>query len=172
MVVYYSFADHTMTLVEHWAVGGYFDSPGNITVSPWGGVVIAEDSSDPNHLVAFTERTGSVAVAAEAVDQHHVGGLGIRRGRRGAGPHRHRAAGPADRVGHGHVPPHRTAHGPARQHGRIRRRPRDPQPVPRPHDAPGQGRIGAVRDVVGRAHRTSLARRGRGTPGTTRFLIT
>ena len=69
MVVYYSFAEQTMTRVEHWAVGDYVDSPDNITVSPWGGVVIAEDGSDPNHLVAFTERTGSVALAKDLAER-------------------------------------------------------------------------------------------------------
>ena len=69
MIMYYSFAEQTMTLKEYWAVGSCFDAPDNITVSPWGGVVIAEDGSDPNHLVAFTERAGSSALAKDLAER-------------------------------------------------------------------------------------------------------
>lgn len=65
IIMYYSFAEQTMTVKEYWPVGHHFDSPDNITVSPWGGVVIAEDGSDPNHLVAFTERAGSSTLAED-----------------------------------------------------------------------------------------------------------
>ena len=69
MIMDYSFAEQTMTLKESWAVGSDFDAPDNITVSPWGGVVIAEDGSDPNHLAAFTERAGSSALAKDIAER-------------------------------------------------------------------------------------------------------
>lgn len=69
MIMYYPLAEQTMTLKESWAVGSDFDAPDNITVSPWGGVVIAEDGSDPNHLVAFTERAGSSALAKDIAER-------------------------------------------------------------------------------------------------------
>ncbi|MDY6055451.1 alkaline phosphatase PhoX [Micrococcus sp.] len=65
IIVYYSFGDQTMTVKDYWGPGHEFDAPDNITVSPWGGVVIAEDGSDPNHLVAFTERRGAQAIARD-----------------------------------------------------------------------------------------------------------
>lgn len=69
MVMYYNFADQTLTMKDYYPVGGYFDSPDNITVSPWGGVVIAEDGSDPNHLIAFTERLGRNALAKDNAER-------------------------------------------------------------------------------------------------------
>ena len=33
----------------------YFDGPDNVHVTPWGGLVIAEDGDGGNHLVGWTE---------------------------------------------------------------------------------------------------------------------
>ena len=69
MVMYYNLAHGTLTMVEYYAMGSYFDRPDNITVSPWGTVVIAEDGSDPNHLVGWTPRKGSVALAKDVAER-------------------------------------------------------------------------------------------------------
>lgn len=69
MVMYYDFAHQTLTLKIYYAVGDYFDSPDNITVSPWGSLVIAEDGSDPNHLIAWAPRTGSVPLAKDIAER-------------------------------------------------------------------------------------------------------
>lgn len=74
MVVYYDYAAQTLTLKEYWPVGSYFDRPDNITVSPWGGILIAEDGSDPNHLVAWTPRAGSRPVAKEIAERGEFAG--------------------------------------------------------------------------------------------------
>lgn len=65
MVMYYDFAAQTLTLKIYFEVGNYFDSPDNITVSPWDSIVIAEDGSDPNHLIAWTPRAGARPLAKD-----------------------------------------------------------------------------------------------------------
>lgn len=65
MVMYYDYAAQTLTLKVYYEVGNYFDSPDNITVSPWGTIVLAEDGSDPNHLIAWTPRAGSRPLAKD-----------------------------------------------------------------------------------------------------------
>lgn len=69
MLMYYDFVAETMTMKEYYPVGGYFDSPDNITLSPWGTVLMAEDGSDPNHLIAWTERAGSRALAKDIAER-------------------------------------------------------------------------------------------------------
>lgn len=84
MVMYYSYKDQTLTLKEYWAkdnalgavVRGdateaikQFHGPDNITVSPWGGVLIAEDGDNPCSLVAFSEGTGSRELARDLADR-------------------------------------------------------------------------------------------------------
>ncbi len=65
MIMFYDYAKQTLTMKEYYPVGGYFDGPDNITVSPWGTIVIAEDGSDPNHLIAWTPRKGSIPLAKD-----------------------------------------------------------------------------------------------------------
>lgn len=69
MVMYYDYAHQTLTLKVYYEVGNYFDSPDNITVSPWGTIVIAEDGSDPNHLIAWTPRAGSQPLAKDIAER-------------------------------------------------------------------------------------------------------
>ena len=45
----------TLTLKLRFAPGGEFDGPDNITVSPWGGLILAEDGEGAQHLVGVTE---------------------------------------------------------------------------------------------------------------------
>lgn len=45
-----------------------FDGPDNVHVSPWGGLVIAEDGEGVNGLVGFTEQDGSFRLARNDVD--------------------------------------------------------------------------------------------------------
>ena len=45
-----------------------FDGPDNVHVSPWGGLVIAEDGVGVNGLIGFTEKDGSFRLARNDVD--------------------------------------------------------------------------------------------------------
>lgn len=65
MLVLYDFGARTLTLKAHYPVGGEFDGPDNVTVSPWGTIVMAEDGSDPNHLIGWTPRGGSRPLARD-----------------------------------------------------------------------------------------------------------
>ena len=47
---YYLFSGHGVT---------YVDGPDTVHVTPWGGLVIAEDGDGDNHLVGGTEETGA-----------------------------------------------------------------------------------------------------------------
>ena len=71
MVMYYSIADETQTLKEYYAAGNAeeFHGPDNITVSPWGSVVIAEDGMNPCSLIAYSERRGSLEFARDLADR-------------------------------------------------------------------------------------------------------
>ena len=69
MIMYYDYSHQTLTMREYYPTGGYFDSPDNITVSPWGSVLIAEDGSDPNHLIAFSPARGSRPLAKEIAER-------------------------------------------------------------------------------------------------------
>ncbi|MGD7732041.1 alkaline phosphatase PhoX [Propionibacteriaceae bacterium G57] len=82
MIAYYNFADETITIKEYWANGNAegFHGPDNITVSPWGGVVIAEDGNDPCSLVAFTERLGSNEIARDLGDRGEWAGPAFAKG--------------------------------------------------------------------------------------------
>ena len=69
MVMYYDYAAETLTLKVYFGKGDYFDSPDNITVSPWGTLVIAEDGSDPNHLIAWTPKSGAIALVKDNAER-------------------------------------------------------------------------------------------------------
>jgi secreted PhoX family phosphatase len=53
----------TMTLKLRFAPGGQFDGPDNITVSPWGGLILAEDGEGTQHLVGVSESGESFELA-------------------------------------------------------------------------------------------------------------
>lgn len=84
MIVYYDFVDETLTLKEYYPTGNtlgavvpgdateeikQFHGPDNITVAPWGGVVISEDGDNPCSLIAFTDRKGSQEIARDLADR-------------------------------------------------------------------------------------------------------
>ena len=84
MVMYYDFDRQTLTLREYYPAGNrdgavvpghpteavkQFHGPDNITVSPWGSVVLAEDGENPCSLVAFSRRTGSREIARDLADR-------------------------------------------------------------------------------------------------------
>jgi secreted PhoX family phosphatase len=46
----------------------YFDGPDNVHVTPWGGLVIAEDGDGDNHLVGWTEATGAWPLARNQIN--------------------------------------------------------------------------------------------------------
>lgn len=84
MIMYYSYKDRTLTLKEYWATGNQlgavvpghateaikqFHGPDNITVSPWGSVLITEDGDNPCSLVAFSEARGSRELARDLGDR-------------------------------------------------------------------------------------------------------
>ncbi len=50
------------------AVDGAFDGPDNITVSPWGGLILAEDGEGIQHLVGVTERGQTFPLARNELD--------------------------------------------------------------------------------------------------------
>ncbi len=63
MVLFYDFEDQTLTLKIYYELGNRFDGPDNITVSPFGTIVIAEDGDDQSHLISWTPGRGSQALA-------------------------------------------------------------------------------------------------------------
>ena len=84
MIMFYDFADETLTLKEYWEDGNtlgavvpdheteavkQFHGPDNITVSPWGTVVVTEDGDNPCSIVAFSERNGSREFARDLADR-------------------------------------------------------------------------------------------------------
>jgi secreted PhoX family phosphatase len=46
----------------------YFDGPDNVHVTPWGGLVIAEDGDGDNHLVGWTAGTGAWPLARNDIN--------------------------------------------------------------------------------------------------------
>ena len=71
MIVYYDYADNTMTVKDYYATGNAegFDGPDNIAVSPWGSVVICEDGSNPCSLIAYSDAQGSREVVRDVADR-------------------------------------------------------------------------------------------------------
>lgn len=69
MIMYYNYATETLTLKFTYHAGDYFDGPDNITVSPWGTLVVAEDGSDPNHLIAWNKTRGTLPLAKDLVER-------------------------------------------------------------------------------------------------------
>ncbi|MGR8011251.1 alkaline phosphatase PhoX [Streptomyces hypolithicus] len=62
-VWFYDPRHRTLTLKVLLGTGGEFDSPDNITVSPYGGLVIAEDGEGGQHLLGATERGRTYPIA-------------------------------------------------------------------------------------------------------------
>ena len=54
--------------------GANFDGPDNITVSPWGGVIIAEDGEAVQHLVGATERGETFTMARNDLNTNEMAG--------------------------------------------------------------------------------------------------
>lgn len=71
MIMYYSYKDETLTLKEYYATGNPegFHGPDNITVSPFGTVMIAEDGDNPCSLISFTPVRGSQEFARDLADR-------------------------------------------------------------------------------------------------------
>lgn len=82
---YYEYATGTLTLKAYFPyvaalhAGGdpaalrsygvtYFDGPDNVHVTPWGGLVIAEDGDGDNHLVGWSEATGAWPLARNDIN--------------------------------------------------------------------------------------------------------
>jgi hypothetical protein len=82
---YYDYATETLTLKAYFPyvaalhAGGdpaalrgygvtYFDGPDNVHVTPWGGLVIAEDGDGDNHLVGWSEDTGAWPLARNMIN--------------------------------------------------------------------------------------------------------
>jgi hypothetical protein len=82
---YYHYATGTLTLKAYFPYvaalhdGGdpaalrgngvtYFDGPDNVHVTPWGGLVLAEDGDGDNHLVGWTEATGAWPLARNQIN--------------------------------------------------------------------------------------------------------
>lgn len=84
MIMFYDFADETLTLKDLYPAGNtlgavvpgdateeikQFNGPDNITVSPWGSVVITEDGDNPCSLIGYKERTKSFEFARDLGDR-------------------------------------------------------------------------------------------------------
>lgn len=84
MIMYYSFAEQTLTLKELYPAGNalgsvvpgdpteaikQFHGPDNITVTPWGSVVITEDGDNPCSLLAYSDRAGTTEFARDLADR-------------------------------------------------------------------------------------------------------
>jgi uncharacterized protein len=81
MVWYYDYADETITLVTYFphqsstdtgATPKYddltFDSPDNVTVTPWGSLVLAEDGAGSSHVLSSTPGGPTYAIARNQVN--------------------------------------------------------------------------------------------------------
>ncbi len=73
LVAYFPYIDQlhdgTWTLADQKTfVTDYFDGPDNVHVSPWGGLVIAEDGVGVNGLVGWTAEGGAFRLARNDVD--------------------------------------------------------------------------------------------------------
>lgn len=55
-------------------VGGAFDGPDNITVSPWGGLILAEDGDGIQHLVGATDGGETFALARNDINDSEFAG--------------------------------------------------------------------------------------------------
>lgn len=55
-------------------VDGPFDGPDNITVSPWGGLILAEDGDGIQHLVGVTERGETFPLARNDLNDNEFAG--------------------------------------------------------------------------------------------------
>jgi secreted PhoX family phosphatase len=53
---------------------GAFDGPDNITVSPYGGVILAEDGEGLSHLVGVTEAGTAYALARNEINESEFTG--------------------------------------------------------------------------------------------------
>jgi secreted PhoX family phosphatase len=79
-VWFYDPEDETITLKTIFgvnpdpAVEGNFDGPDNITVSPYGGVILAEDGEGLSHLVGVTRRGEAYALARNEINQSEFTG--------------------------------------------------------------------------------------------------
>ncbi len=56
------------------SAGGAFDGPDNITVSPWGGLILAEDGEGIQHLVGVTERGQTFPLARNEINDNEFAG--------------------------------------------------------------------------------------------------
>ncbi len=74
MVFYYDYAAQRLRLVEYYELGHRFDGPDNIVVTPFGGVVIAEDGNDESHLISWTPGRGSQALALNLLNDSEWAG--------------------------------------------------------------------------------------------------
>jgi uncharacterized protein len=74
-------SDKTLTLEVHYginpdyATGDLTDGPDNITVSPWGGLIIAEDGTGAQHLQAVTDDGETLPLARNARDDSEFAGV-------------------------------------------------------------------------------------------------
>lgn len=67
LVLFYDYKAQTLTLKEYYANGNPqgFHGPDNITVSPFGTLVISEDGNDPCSLISWTPQGGSEEFARD-----------------------------------------------------------------------------------------------------------
>lgn len=68
-------AARTLRLALTLSDGGTFDSPDNITVSPWGGVVLAEDGLGAQHLLGATRDGRTFPIARNASSSSELAGV-------------------------------------------------------------------------------------------------
>ena len=94
MVMFYDYAEQSLTLKEYYAEGNsqgavapghatedikQFHGPDNITVSPWGSIVITEDGDNPCSVIAFSETRGSRELARDLSDRGEWAGPAFNR---------------------------------------------------------------------------------------------
>ena len=58
-----------------------YDGPDNITVSPYGGIILAEDGEGIQHLVGVTDQGKSYPLARNELNDSEFAGAGVQRGR-------------------------------------------------------------------------------------------
>ena len=71
MVLFYDYRAQSLTLKEYYANGNAhgFHGPDNITVSPFGTIVIAEDGDNPCSLISWTPKGGSQELVRDLGDR-------------------------------------------------------------------------------------------------------